>query len=171
MRTNIKGTTINSLKYTGIVTISQCTGTKKTILSRSSNTGGISLFTYFADCLLGDFDVASLNRPTKIMLLNIDDSGIITKEQNATFITLLTKPEKVYSETEGIVRYSFIVPQDQIIGTNFNAVGLYAASATDADLYNYAACSRIVDLDRNSMALSSVLTLDWELHITNSTTK
>ena len=165
--TGIKGIATNALGYTGIVTLSQYSGKKKRILTQAHNAGGRALFTYLASCLAGDFDTVNVNRPTKIMLLNCDEQGsIVSKATNTSFITLLTKPELVYSAKEGIVRYSFVVPQDLLIGTTFNAIGLYPSSATEADIEDYAACCAIT-IDRNNMSLSSVLVVDWELHISN----
>ena len=176
MNTSLKGIATNILGYTGVVTLSQYTGTKKTVLARAHNEGGTALFNYLANCLVGDFDVANMERPTKIMLLNATTDEIsgqvqLIKAQNTDFIYLLTRPERVYNDAEGVVRYSFIVPQDMLTGTDFNAVGLYPASATTegADLADYAALCKI-ELDRNNLALSSALVLDWELHISNSMT-
>jgi hypothetical protein len=164
--TNIKGTASNALRYTGIVTISQYTGYHKTVLARTHNEGGKALFNYLADCLIGDFDIASVSRPTKIMLLNISADNVISKASNSSFIYILSKPEKVYDEVEGIVRYSFIIPQDILAGTSFNAIGLYTATATEADLADFAACCEVT-IDRSTISLSSVLVIDWELHISN----
>lgn len=166
--TNIKGTTASKLEYTGIVTVSQCTHSKKITLAKLHNEGGKSLFNYLADCLVGDFDIANASRPTKIMLLNVDDSGKIEKANNASFIYILYNPEKVYDDSKGIVRYSFIIPQDVLSGSSFNAIGLYAANATEADLADFAACCRF-ELDRSNISLSHILVIDWELHIFNST--
>ena len=169
--TGIKGTTINSLGYTGIVTLSQYIGAKRKILAKSHNEGGMALFNYLASCLAGDFDIVSVDRPTKILLLDMnrdESTGDIKLERavNSRFITLLTKPEIVYSNVEGIVRYSFVIPQEMLMGTNFNAIGLYSASAVEEDINDYAACCSI-ELDKNNMSLSTVLVVDWELHISN----
>ena len=167
MKNNFKGIVNNTVGYTGIVTLSQYTGTKKRVLASTHNEGGKALFDYLADCLAGNFDTANINRPTKIMLLNItEDAQPVNKALNTSFIYLLTNPEKVYSETEGVVRYSFTVPHDMLIGTSFNAIGLYPASATESDLADYAAICNI-EVNTNSLSLSSVLVLDWELHMSN----
>lgn len=164
--TNIKGSTISALGYTGIVQLSQYTGTRKTLLTRVHNEGGKALFDYLARCLQGDFSQVTVDRPAKIMLLNIDADGNKTKAINSGFIYIVSEPELVYSTTEGIVKYSFIISPDMLIGTNFNAIGLYAASATESDLDNVAACCSI-NFDRDNLSLSSVLIVDWELHISN----
>ena len=167
----IKNTAINSLAYTGIVTLSQYIGQKKVVLSKMHNAGGKPLFNFLASCLLGDFAVASPNRPCKIMLLQEDNSDgikVISKAANTDFIYLLSKPEQVYSENnESIVKYSFIIPQDYFTGTSFNAIGLYADSATKADIEDYAAIVSNVNFDAINVSISSVLVLDWELHISN----
>jgi hypothetical protein len=168
MKKSTNGIIANALGYTGIVTLSRYTGSRKIELARVYNEGGLALFNYLANCLAGEYDLASSDSPIKILLLNKSEDGTLTKAPNSSFIYLLTKPEKVYSASAGVVRYSFIIPQDMIIGTDFNAIGLYTASATEADINDFAACCTI-NFNRNNLALSSVLVLDWELHIANST--
>lgn len=167
----MKSTTNNTLGYTGIVTLSQYTRNKKIIVARKHNQGGNSLFNFIADSLAGDFDIARLERPTKILPLKISENASgekeIQKASNTNFIQLLTNPEKVPSVSSGIVRYSFIIPSDVLTDSDFNAIGLYAASATEADFENYAAICTIDDIDRNNISISSMLVVDWELIITN----
>lgn len=165
--TNIKGSTVSTLGYTGIVTLSQYAGTRKTVLTRTHNEGGQALFNYLARCLQGDFSSVAVDRPAKIMLLNIDADGNKTKAINSGFIYITAEPQLVYSTTESIVKYSFIISPDMLIGTNFNAIGLYAASATESDLDNIAACCNVNFEQQDSLSLSSVLVVDWELHISN----
>jgi hypothetical protein len=167
MSRNIKSIAVNNVEYTGIVKLSQYTAGKKIAVTEQYNEGGKALFNFLVDCLIGDFDIAKADRPAKIMLLNTDDAGNLAKATNTGFIYLLSKPEKVYSaKKEGIVRYSFIIPQDYFVGTTFNAIGLYASSASELDLTDYAALCAI-DLSDVTLSISSVLVLDWELHISN----
>ena len=163
--TNIKGTSINSLQYTGIVTLSQYIGGKKFTLAQIHNDGGKPLFNFLADCLAGDFDMAKVDRPTKILLLNISEDYSMSKATDTAFYYLLSKPEKVYSDTEGIVRYSFMIPQEIFAGTKFNAIGLYTDTATFLDVNNYAAYCKLDAEFFDKVSASSVLVLDWELHI------
>lgn len=171
MSKNIKSIAQNNVGYTGIVKLSQYTKNKKFKIAEIHNEGGKPLFDFLADCLVGSFTEASINRPTKILLLNkeINADGSITYEaaEGVSFIYLLTKPEKVYSETEGIVRYSFIIPQEYFAGdkSRFNAIGLYGDLARYAE--DFAACCD-VDTSGWSISISSVLVLDWELHIANN---
>ena len=162
-----KSTAKNVIGYTGIVTLSQYIRGKKFKVAEIHNAGGKPLFDYLADCLVGDFDIAKLDRPNKILLLNKDENDKLTRAADTGFIGMLTKPERVLSNDEGIVRYSFTIPQDIFAGTNFNAVGLYAGSATSTDVENYAAYCYIGDGILNNVSLSAVLVLDWELHISN----
>lgn len=169
MSKNIKSIAQNNIGYTGVVRLSQYTGSKKFTIAEIHNEGGKPLFDFLADCLIGNFAEASVNRPTKILLLNKDDNGNYEQADGTSFIYLLTAPEKVYSEREGIVRYSFIIPQEYFAGGNsnsirFNAIGLYCDSADSAE--DFAACCR-VDTSTWSISISSVLVLDWELHIAN----
>jgi hypothetical protein len=167
----MKNRAINTLKYTGIVTLSQYIRNKKIILAKKYNKGGNPLFTFLTDCLVGDFDVARLERPSQILLLKVteNDSGTedIQKASNSGFIYLLSKPEKVYSTSSGIVRYSFVIPSDVLADSDFNAIGLYTNSATESDFENYAALCKIDDMDKNNISISSMLVVDWELIISN----
>jgi hypothetical protein len=122
------------------------------------------LFNFLADCLTGAFDIAKLDQPAKIMLLDTT-SGDFEAATDAGFLYLRTNPEKIYSATSGIVRYSFIVPVEDIT-KKFNAIGLYMKSTTKADLSNFAALCEL-DINLNTISSSSVLVVDWELHITN----
>lgn len=170
MSKELRGTAKNNIAYTGVVKLSQYTNGKKFAIAEIHNEGGKPLFDFLTDCLIGDFDIAKADRPTKILLLNIDEDDEINKADNTSFIYLLSKPEKVYSENAGIVKYSFIIPQEYFAAgnangaTRFNAIGLYTDSAKDAK--DYAACCK-VDTSEWSISISSVLVLDWELHISN----
>lgn len=163
---NLKGIARNALNYTGIVTLSQYINGKKYIIAKLHNEGGKPLFDFFAHCLAGEFDMARLLRPSRILLLN-KDSGYLSAAPNTEFVRQLSNPEKVSTSDAakiGAVRYSFIVSQDLFSGTNFNAIGLY--SETESNINNYSA---IVDVNFANvpMSISSVLVLDWELHISN----
>lgn len=175
MGKRLKGTAANNLGYTGIVSLSQYIQGKKIAVAKIHNAGGKPLFNFIADCLADDFDIARLDKPTKILLLN---KKLVEKDGNNTyeftvagetgFIHLLSKPEKVYSEdVKGIVRYSFMIPQEYFTGTDFNAIGLYTATTAINDPGNYAAyCD--VDPSEWDISISSVIVLDWELHISNT---
>ena len=169
MSRKVKGTAINNIEYTGIVTISQYTKGKKNVIAEVHNVGGKPLFNFLADCLLGDYATAANDRPIKILLLNIDDNGNKHIAESTTFISLLAAPEKIHSEDSGRVRYSFIIPQEYFAAgspgsVRFNAIGLYANSATGPD--DYAAYCE-VDTSNWSISMTSVIVLDWELHISN----
>ena len=170
MKDNIKSSTQNNLGYTGIVKLSQYTNGKKFKIAEVHNEGGKPLFDFLIDCLIGYSEALAVNRPTKILLLDINDEmESIEPAAGTSFIYLLTAPEKVYSKEEGIVRYSFIIPQEYFAAgssntVRFNAIGLYLNSATDAK--DFAACCR-VDRSKWNISISSILVLDWELHIAN----
>ena len=164
MPKNVKSMATNHLEYTGIVKLSQYIKNKKIAVAEIHNEGGIALFNFIADCLIGDFDIAKSDWKMGIRLLNIDEHGNLSRLDNTDFIFLLAKPEKVYDENEGIVRYSFIIPQEYFAGTSFNAIGLYLNKSADID--DYAAYCGVDTGDWN-ISLSSVLVLDWELHISN----
>jgi hypothetical protein len=165
MDKKLKSATAHNLGYTGMVKLYQYCNGKKISIAEAHNEGGKALFNFLADCLVGDADLT--NRPTKILLLNIDDERNVSVADNMGFIYLLTKPERIYSgNNESIVRYSFTIPQEYFIGTDFNAIGLYNNAATMLDVQDYAACC-LIDSSEWSLSISSVLVLDWELHLTN----
>lgn len=164
----MKSTVMDTLRYAGIVTLSQHTGAKNFTIAKNHNEGGMKLFNFLADCLLGDYKLAENDRPVRIMLLNIDNAGNNRKAGPAChFINLYSQPERVYSDSEGIVRYSFMIPSEQLIGASFNAVGLYTKDETNLDNYS-AICRLSRSISNNTISLSSILMLDWELHIFNS---
>lgn len=166
----MKNKALNSLQYTGIVTLSQCINGKKIPVQKIYNKGGDSLFSFLTDCLIGDFDIAKLGRPTKIMLLQVDkERNVITVSgRTSGFIYLLNKPEKVYTNGNNIVRLSFIVPRDMVSGTDFNAIGLYSDNATIYDYDRYSAIC-LLDVNNNDLTISSILAVDWELILSNKT--
>jgi hypothetical protein len=171
MSRKLNGTTASNIMYTGIVRLSQYTNGKKFTVAEIHNKGGKALFDFLANCLVGDYELAQADRPHKILLLNIDDeTKEIKQAANTSPIRPLTTPERVYSADEGIVKYSFIVPQEYFAAggasgaTRFNAIGLYPESAGTVEDYS-AYC--LVDTSNWSISMSSVLVLDWELHISN----
>lgn len=164
----MKNTATNELAYTGIVTLSQYNGKSKTVLAKLNNSGGLSLFNFLSDCFLGDFSVASVNRPTKIMLLkkSITDNSVDYKSTSG-FIYLLTKPEKIFNSTitNSTVCYSFIIPREYL-NSDFNCIGLYPDSATTSDVTEYSAICE-VDASAIPVSASTILVVDWELIINN----
>ena len=164
----MKNKAINNIEYTGIVTLSQYIGSKKVTLAQYHNSGSYSLFNFFADCLIGDFEVAKLHRPTKIMLLSQDET---TKEYSSLsgFIYQTSKPEKVYATAKGAVKYSFIIPKDLIMtiqAETISHIGLYADSARDLDISDFSAIVP-VSFNNDKISASSAVLVDWELNISN----
>ena len=164
----MKNKAINNIEYTGIVTLSQYIGSKKVKIAKFHNSGSYSLFNFFADCLVGDFEVAKLHRPTKIMLLLQDEN---TKEYSSLsgFIYQTSKPEKVYATTKGTVRYSFIIQKDlirTIKAETISHIGLYADSARDLDISDFSAIVP-VSFDNDKISDYSAILVDWELNISN----
>ena len=170
----MKNKAINTLKYTGIVTLSQYIGSKKVKIAQVQNTGGNPLFDFLSSCLIGDFTLAKVTRPTKIRLIrrSKDASSDTYSYKDAAsfgFINLFTKPEKVYSGTKSVVRYSFSISRDQLdLIDNFEelGIGLYHSGAQDTEIANYSAFCEI-NLTKGSLVNSS-LVVDWELAISNA---
>ncbi len=182
----MKSKTINSLFYTGIVTLSQYSRNKKVPILQLHNSGGNLLFDFLANCLTGDFDLAAPNQPNKIMLLNIE-GGIpedISTLNLATstitpvsdFIYLLTKPERVNSSDSCTVRYSFSVASEFLASKAFNCIGLYTDKVspdktTDEFKNNFVALCKLSTADLEAIPTSSRLVIDWELNISNNSQK
>ena len=88
----MRNITRDNLKYTGIVTLSQYIDGQKMLIKKIQNEGGKSLFDFFTDCLMGEFDLAKFKRPVKIKLLSLEGSEYFSK---SSFIYLLSRPEKI----------------------------------------------------------------------------
>lgn len=173
---------LSGLRYTGVVTLSQYINGKKRIIGKVKNTGGLPLFDFFTDCLIGNYDTAQFNRPSKIMLLKhtkqVDTNGNESAElvPVSGFIYMINRPEKVTgSELFGSIIdtdvasaacLSFLVPATAISET-FTHIGLYTDSAGLYDIDNYAALVP-VDIANFNFTSESVLLLDWYLIVSNS---
>ena len=167
----MKNTAINTLTYTGIVTLSQYTGQEKLKIAQAHNEGGSSLFDFLASCLAGDFEQARPKIPAKIRLLNR-----ISQEDGDDF-----KPISgfIYKSGDNIIsvsgqsriRYSFMVSRDLVENiTDFSTLGLglYSNNASDSeeDAKKYVAfCS--LDIPKHALLRAS-LVVDWDLVIANA---
>lgn len=179
----MKNKAINTLGYTGIVTLSQYNGSKKIQLAQIHNTGGASLFTFLANCLIGDFTYAKTNWPTKIKILErvaLDESATEKRYDYYSasgFIFLRTTPEIIQNNlNECRVRYSFMVPRDLLENVNSSGdfgLGLYTHSASESSPEDFAAyCSLSNDLNVSMSELATAsLLVDWELVIANNNSK
>ena len=169
----MKSTAINTLRYTGIVTVSRYIKQKKIKLAQVKNTGGLPLFNFFSECLAGDYRLAEVYRPAKILLLNykeelVDGATKLTfSPASDDFVHLMAKPEKVFNPSASTVRYSFIISGDMLQSAKFNSIGLYAESATLDTCKDFAAFCRVDELANLSISPSSILVVDWELNILN----
>ena len=170
----MKNTAINTLKYTGIVTLSQYIGSKKIRVAQGHNTGGTSLFNFLASCLAGNFSYAETNWPTKIKVLSrtevVGDENTFNYSSASGFIFLRTAPEILASSSGDCrVRYSFTVPRDIVEYLNNNGtlgLGLYTNNAAEDEPDKFAAfCELNIS---NGSLVNSALLVDWELKITNS---
>lgn len=171
----MKNTVLNTLSYTGMVTLSQYNGKKKIKLAQINNTGGASLFEFLIDCFKGNFAEAKLLRPTKIKLVNREPAqdGGYTFESVSGFIYARTEVQDESNfEEECRVVYSFMIPRDLLENvTNITTLGLglYSHSAQESDPENYAAFCALGDnlgIERGDISNSS-LVVDWELLITS----
>ena len=171
----MKNTAINSLGYTGIVTLSQYIQNNKIPITKAYNKGRSSLFNFLSDCLKGDFELAKLSLPSNIMLLNAEinsETGEIdqfTAASGVIALSTIATPEKALDESSGRVRYSFIVTRDQLETESFNAIGLYAKGIKpEYCQYNMAYCILDESVNSANLSVSSALVVDWDLIITNN---
>lgn len=168
----MKSLAINTLGYTGVVTLSRYRNNKKRELIKVHNAGKSPLFDFLADCLVGDYEAAAQSRLTQIKLLKVTPGEGETENIDSAsgFISLMTTPEKINRTDAGGVRYSFIITRDMVLDTNFNRIGLYTKTATDLTLDEYAAFCDIPDSSgtSGSLSASSALLIDWELIISNA---
>ena len=168
--------TLQTLGYTGIVTLSQYIGDKKVKIKQLKNHGGEALFDFFAYCLKGDFSVADALRPNKILLLSKQQSEQSSESTYSAlgagqgYYTISTTPEKIYSAGACKVRYSFIISKDVLRGLNSTEnvyLGLYPSSANygNIDVNNFSAICKLGSLDL--IPTNAALVVDWELIISN----
>lgn len=169
---------LSGLRYTGIVTLSQYINGKKRIIGKIKNTGGLPLFDFFTDCLIGNYETAQFNRPSKIMLLKYSDNAESPELIPVSgFIYMISRPEKVngsdlFSDffdnigTASVACLSFLVPANAINET-FTHIGLYTDSAGLYNINDYAALVP-VDMANTNFTSESVLLLDWYLIVSNS---
>jgi hypothetical protein len=168
----MRNNAINTLEYSGIVTLSQNIGSKKRKVAQFHNAGKYALFSFLADCLVGDFDMARVYRPTKILLLHKKEDE--TFERLSGFIFQTSKPEKISSGsgTKSSVKYSFIVPRDLLDSIDIQKldyIGLYSNITAPEDYTDFAALVELKNLTNTEVSASSALIIDWELNISNKT--
>ena len=171
----MKSKTLNTLSYTGVVTLSRYIGSKKVELTKIHNSGTLALFDFLADCFIGAFTDAEDKRPTKIKVLNrtVTPDGVTSYTSASGFVHLLTTPEKVFNEKANqiFVCYSFLVPRDiinNIANTKGLALGLYAKKALKNE-ENTEDFSAVCNIDSiKDLSTNTSLVVDWELAITNS---
>lgn len=168
----------NGIGYTGIVRLSQYINGKKKPIAALKNQGNTPLFNFISDCLLGDFDIAQINRPTKIMLLKRVPEAIDSStgesipayyQSESGFIYLRSKPEKLNASVYGGVRYSFVIDRSMMANAELEYIALYSNSVTEQDINNFAAIVQVPEIANQGITSSSALVIDWELRISNNT--
>lgn len=152
---------INNLKYTGRVTLSQYINGKKIEFAQIHNSGGDALFNFLYDCLLGDFNTAKSQRPTQIMLLQVQGDGGSFVARSSPILVRNT------AKINNGVRYSFLI-DGTLIDNSFSHIGLYSALNSVESANEYAAIIALPDnFDSAGTDPSVALVVDWELHFSN----
>jgi hypothetical protein len=167
----MKNTAVNTLNYTGIVTLSQYVGNKKLKLAQAYNTGGESLFEFIAGCFAGNFD--NNKRPTKIKLVRRTQEDDEYKYTSISGFIFVRNVSIESAAGECRVRYSFMIPRDLVEDlTNFSTIGLglYANDTSEQTPDRFAAyCTLATELDlSNKLLANASLVVDWELIIYNN---
>ena len=172
----MKNIATNTLSYTGIVSLSQYVGNKKIKIAQIYNTGGSSLFEFLSNCLIGNFDQARINYPTKIKLLNRepqddqDDTYNYSSVSGFIFMRNTSVPDVNSGKCQ--VRYSFMIPRDLLDNvTNLSTLGLglYAHGASESEPEKFTAFCALNSLDISRSELTNAtLLVDWDLIISNN---
>lgn len=138
----------NVLEYSGDIKLSTYLGRKLVSQKKYHNAGAISLYRFFAYCLLGNYTQASNFRPYKIKLFKYSgesaadfDLNIALKKEQLTsvteFINITAVPEVLYSndtsknEVGCQVTLSFMFPYTKIFGNEANVIAIYGLNAAD----------------------------------------
>ena len=168
----MKNKIINTLNYTGIVTLSQYIGAKKVKVATLQNAGGSLLFDFLYDCLTGSYN--RVKRPTKIMVMRktaqTEDNASNSYMPASGFVFLRSVPEKDMTNKPGCVRFSFVLPRDLFDNLRESEnetyyLGLFAHNTVWENIDDYMA---ICELDFELSKLQNAsLVVDWELFITN----
>ena len=172
----MKNTAINTLTYTGIVTLSQYIGNKKVKIAQLHNTGGESLFKFLANCFAGNFESAQNNRPAKVKLLNKTLVGDdIVYRSVSGFIFVRNLQQRLVNSRECCVRYSFIIPRDlfeDLTNISTLGLGLYSLDTPEDEPGSFVAfCALSADLNLNRNKITNAsLVVDWDLLIANGST-
>lgn len=170
----MKNIAVNTLAYTGIVTLSQYKGNKKTQVAKIHNTGGSPLFRFLANCIAGDFTNSQAGCPARIRLINrdISDQGY---EYTSVSGFIFKQSSKIIVDNLGEcrVRYSFMIPRDLLENvTSVETLGLGLYNMQDSDPANFVAFCALgtagLELTRTELSHASLL-VDWDLIISNST--
>ena len=132
------------------------------------------MFSFFANCLAGEFDKAKANIPNNIRILrrSTTSDGDSYTAVDGSAIPLRTPPVPSYTAGESRVRFSFIIPKDFLDSLKQSSsqdtvtgLGLYAKSAKSAD--DFMAFCVLSNLDQN-IQTKAYLVVDWELIISNT---
>lgn len=171
----MKSTAKNTLAYHGIVTFSKYVGNKKIKIAQTHNAGGAALFSFIADCLVGNIELAQAKKPSKICLVQCkqsEDAFTYDYTKVSGFITINDQPKIIDTLNESRVRYSFLVTRDQLVDINNIddlGLGLYTKSATANDIEDFIAFCEIDATSKEALAAlpNTALVVDWELIISN----
>jgi hypothetical protein len=176
-----------SLGYSGDIKLSTYLGRKLLSTKYYKNSGALGLYRFFANCLIGNYSVASPLRPFKIKLFKYQNAtnsagiGILPEEFNlnialregsllpaSDFINIKTVPEVFYMDdgnTVGCkVKLSFVFPYNYIkeTGNAVHVIGIYGLNTTkqeDLSAY-YLLTKEVFNLNNDGSVGES--TIQWD---------
>lgn len=140
------------MSYSGDVKLTTYIGGKPVTKQNFHNAGALSLYRFFANCLVGNFSVAASIRPFKIKLFgltkpenylqsNLSGKDIFESKdlvEFSGFIPITTAPEIFYfengTEIGCKVVLSFVFPYSKITNTgDIHVIGIYGSRSEDLD--------------------------------------
>lgn len=140
------------MSYSGDVKLTTYIGGKQVSRHNYHNAGALGLYRFFANCLVGNFSVATNIRPFKIKLFGLSKPDDVLQITNfkpsdleegslieySDFITMTTAPDIFYfddgAEVGCKVVLSFVFPYSKITNTgNIYLIGIYGSRTEDPD--------------------------------------
>ena len=162
---------MNSLTYTGNVTVSIVKN--KTIIKtyHGHNSGSKELFHFFAYALAGKYKIAESLRPLRIMLFEkTTDKPEGQAVSNYIGINVPTTVEATTDNTSYKATLHFLIPYTYITGNKVDIYKLYPLNSADAlAIFDAEAAGQAIDLSNINKAKYSLI-VDWELLVSNTTT-
>ena len=180
--------------YVGDITIKLTEGDRVYSTKHYHNNGAVKLFNFFADCLIGNFNVAKSSRPCKIVLFKVkeDDSELDpetgevdptkaiwdddTRISTKVFYDSAVTPG-ASEESGSTVTYHFRIPYLSLVdGERVRKLALYpdiiSSYRDDRCAYYILPAAEEIQIPGPAGVSSNfTIIIDWKLHIYNAPKK